>query len=415
MKNLLIKALLPLGILAVGAAGFALMRAMGDPPRRIEHPYLGPLVEAVEMPAGQVRVVVEGQGTVRPSAQIDLVPQVSGMVVWKSPDLEPGGIFAAGDLLLQIDPRDYDLARKQAEAMVAQARYRLDLAREEAEVARQEWERISGADENPSQLVLRIPQLKVAEADLKAAVARFEEAELRQSRTEIRAPFNGRVRSSRVDVGQHLNVGQPVGQLYSIERAEIVVPVPDADLAWFALPRPAPIGGSPEEQEPAIHGGRQEQPRDAHIFSDQGATALVSGSFAGRLHQWSGQVVRTEGELDPHSRMVRLVVEVDDPYGGIAAGRAPLTVGMFVDVAIQGRPVDGVRVLPRAALRQGNKVWAVAPEGILRERDARVLRAMKEEVLVEVDMAAGERVVVSQLSGVTNGMKVRLIGEEVGS
>ncbi|MBT4500192.1 MAG: hypothetical protein HOC74_20855, partial [Gemmatimonadetes bacterium] len=102
-------------------------------------------------------------------------------------------------------------------------------------------------------------------------------------------------------------------------------------------------------------------------------------------------------------------------YAGIAAGQAPLTVGMFVDVAIAGRPADDVRTLPRSALRQGDRVWTVSPTGILRVRDTRVLRAMKEEVLIRLDLPADEQIVISQLSGVTDGMKVRLTEEEVGS
>ena len=413
MKNLLVKFIIPVAILAVGVAGFALMRAMGDPPARIERPYLGPLVQAISVPANRTTVVVEGQGTVRPSAQIDLVPQVSGIAVWKSPELEPGGIFTIGDLLLEIDPRDYELHVRQAAAAVAQSRYRLDLAREEAEVAGQEWERIDGSDTEPGQLVLRIPQLRAAEADLQAAQARLEEAELRLSRTRIHAPFDGRVRSARADAGQHLNAGQPIAQIYSIEKAEIVVPIPDADLAWFPLPLPGRV------QDAAQPGQTVSAPAEApgrpHLFSREGANAVISGTFAGRSHQWQGRVVRTEGELDPQSRMVRLVIEVDKPYAGIATGQAPLTVGMFVDVAIAGRPADDVRTLPRSALRQGDRVWTVSPTGILRVRDTRVLRAMKEEVLIRLDLPADEQIVISQLSGVTDGMKVRLTEEEVGS
>jgi RND family efflux transporter MFP subunit len=407
------KILLPLLILVAGAGGFALLRSLREPPQRVERPYQGPLVEVIAAPAGQVQVVVEGQGTVRPDAQIELVPQVSGVVVWKSPDFEGGGAFAKGELLFQIDPRDYELAAQQAQAQVAQARYRLDLAHEEAEVARQEWERLRGQAEEPSPLVLRQPQLRAAEADLQAAQARLEEARLRLERTRLRAPFDGRVRSTRVEVGQHVVAGQAVAQLYSIEKAEIAVPVPDEDLGFFALPLPVDVRAS----SPTLYDGRGEQPEAPHLFAEQGAEALVSGSFAGRPYQWRGRVVRTEGELDPQSRMARLVVEVEDPYGGLVQGQPPLTVGMFVEVAIAGRRVDGVRVLPRAALRQGDRVWAVGRDGILRVCQAQVVRRMKEEVLARVELKDGEQIVVSHLSGVTDGMQVRLAGngEEAGS
>ena len=128
-------------------------------------------------------------------------------------------------------------------------------------------------------------------------------------------------------------------------------------------------------------------------------------------------MVRTGGELDPQSRMARLVVEVEAPYGGIAEGIPPLTIGMFVDVAIAGRQVDGVRVLPRAAVRQGDRVWVVGPDGKLRVRQAQVVRTIQDEVLTYLDLEKNERVIVSQLSGVTDGMQVRLTtnNEEAGS
>ena len=179
------------------------------------------------------------------------------------------------------------------------------------------------------------------------------------------APFAGRVRTARVDVGQHINVGQAIAQIYSIEKAEIVVPVPDEDLGWFTLPLPIDIAAASTPNIGVVSNPNAEGGSRAFAFSREGASAMVSGAFAGRQHQWSGRVVRTEGELDPRSRMVRLVVEVEAPYGGIADGIPPLTVGMFVEVAIAGRMVDGVRVLPRAALRQGDRAWTVGRDGVL--------------------------------------------------
>lgn len=402
------KILLPVFILAIGFGAFTLLASMREPPQRAERIYVGPLVEAIKAPPQKVQVVVEGQGTVRPDAQIDLVPQVAGIVVQKAAEFEPGGAFAKGDLLFEIDPQDYQLALQQAAAQVAQARYQLELAQEESAIALQEWERIRTEDEKPTELVLRKPQLRAAEANFQSAEARLAETLLRLKRTKVYAPFTGRVRSARVDVGQYFNAGQSVAQLYSIEKAEIVVPVPDADLGWFTLPFPIEIADASEPGADAVYDLNAEGGAKAFAFAREGASVVVNGSFAGRRHQWTGRVVRTEGELDPQSRMARLVIEVEAPYGGIADGIPPLTVGMFVDVAIAGREVDGVRVLPRAALRQGDRVWTVGPDSTLHIRAAQVVRAMKEEVLAYVDMADEDRVITSQLSGVTDGMQVRL-------
>lgn len=407
------KIVLPVVILALGFGAFQLLASMREPPQRVAPTYAGPLVEAMAAPLQQVQVVVEGQGTVQPDAQIDLVPQVSGVVVWKDADFKPGGTFAKGALLFRLDPRDYELAVQQAAAQVAQARYQLDLAREEAAIAAQEWERLHAPDPAPTDLVLRKPQLRAAEAALQGAEARLAEARLRLDRTKVHAPFAGRVRTSRVDVGQHLNAGQAIAQIYSIERAEIVVPVPDEDLGWFTLPLPMDIAPASAPSTPVSKRNAEGHSR-AFAFGREGASAVVHGVFAGQRHQWSGRVVRTEGELDPQSRMVRLVVEVEAPYGGMADGIPPLTVGMFVDVAIAGRTVDGVRVLPRAALRQGDRVWAVGRDSVLRIRRAQVVRALENEVLSYIDLEPQERIIVSQLSGVTDGMQVRLAAGNAG-
>ncbi|MFT5087955.1 MAG: RND family efflux transporter MFP subunit [Candidatus Latescibacterota bacterium] len=414
--NKFFKMILPLLIIGAGVGSFMLLKSMQKAPERVERPNLGPLVEAVEAPAQKVQVIVDGQGTVRPDAQINLVPQVSGVIVWKTEAFKPGGSFAKGETLFRIDPRDYELAVRQAEAQVAQARYQRDLAQQESDVSRQEWQRMRGDDAKASDLVLRLPQLRSAEANLASADARLEEMALRLERTELKAPFSGRVRNSQVDVGQYINVGQSVAQLYSIEKAEIVVPVPDEDLAWFALPVPVDAQSDKFAELP-VDSGRDEGMSRSHLFARRGADAVVQGSFAGRRHEWQGRVVRTEGELDPQSRMARLVIEVDDPYGGIVDGAPPLTVGMFVDVAIAGRQVEGVRIVPRAALRQDDKVWIVGSDGLLRVRQADVLRRMQDDVLAYIELERNERIITSQLSGVTDGMKVRLAdgSKEAGS
>ena len=425
---------IPLVILLIGAAAFAALKFTRAAPDRVDRPYRGPLVEAVDAPAGAARISVKGQGSVRPQEEIELVPQVSGVVVWKSEQLESGGYFRRGDQLAKIDRRDYELAVEAGQAELAKSEYDLEIARGEARVARQEWERVSeevgeydtAATEFGSRqvnpLVLHIPQLKAAEAAMRAARARRDEAQLRLDRTNLAAPFDGRVRSTNLDKGQYVVAGQPVARLYSIEGAEIVVPVSEAELAWLRLPQPA--GSQLPDQRPAGARAHTVASPDSDQRVDLGdevrrrstaegtgglapavPEATVSGYYGGQLRQWEGRLVRAEGEFDERSRMLNLVVAVADPY---ASGSAPLTVGMFVDVAIRGPRVDGVRSLPRTALRAGDKVWTVAADGHLRVRKAQVVRKRGESIVVRLDMAPDERVVVSQLQGVTDGMKVRV-------
>jgi membrane fusion protein, multidrug efflux system len=388
-------------------------------PERHVLPDRGPLVVAIAAPTQNLQVMIRAQGSVRPTDEIDLVPQVSGMVIWTAPQLEAGGYFARGDLLLRIDPRDYDLAVTRAEAGVARAGYQLELAREEAIVAQQEWDMAwehHDTDLQPSDLVLRLPQVRAAKADLLAAEAGLAEARLRRERTEIRAPFSGRVRETSVDRGQYVTANQPVSRLYSIERAEIVVAVPNEDMAWLEIPRQLPdmpmASLSAAETAAGImpEADGREGRRDVAPLTAS-PRARIHTDFAGRTHTWEGSVSRAAAELDARSRMLRLVVEVDAPYAHRATSETPLLVGMFVDVEIFGASVDDVRVLPRFALREGDRVWVADDAGVLHMRQAEVIRVRDEEVLVRLPMGPAERVIISQLSGATDGMKIR-VGSE---
>ena len=413
-----LRMLLPLGIVLIGAAAFAAMVMTRRPPAKVETPHLGPLVESIEAPVHSTHVVVTGQGAVRPAAEIDLVPQVAGIVVWKSPQLETGGFFNAGDLLAQIEPRDYELAVQAAGADRAQAAYARDIAVSEAGVARREWDLVTAtggsmADDGttpapPDPLVLHEPQLRAAEARLRAAEARVEEARLRLARTRLSAPFDGRVRQTSLDHSQYVQAGQPVARLYSIQQAEIVVPVPDEELQWIELPPPGSVG--PDDFDPAAHGrGASGSDGPNRSTVAPGPAVIVTAEYAGRRYEWHGRVVRSAAELDPRSRMAHVIVEVGREHApsGTAAVQPPV-VGLFVDVAIRGRAVDGVRSIPRAALRPQGVVWTAGADGILRRRPAEVVHRGREEVLVRFEMGVDERVIVSRLKGATDGMKVRL-------
>ena len=412
-----LRVLFPAVIVLAGVGVFAAMVMTKKPPQKVVTPHLGPLVESVLAPEHSTQVVVAGFGTVRPAAEIDLVPQVSGVVEWKSPHLESGGFFSAGDLLARIDPRDYELAVQAAEADRAQAAYALDIAVGEANVAKVEWGLVSAGeglledrgqeDTSPEPLVLHVPQLRAAEARLSAATARVAEAQLRLQRTELRAPFDGRVRQTSLDESQYVLAGQPVARLFSIHKAEIVVPVPDEDLQWIEVPTPE-AASAPSAGESRVHdrAGVEQSPLRPT------SQATVSAEYGGRQYVWDGKVTRSEAELDPRSRMAHLVVEVAGSARGVAI-EPP--VGLFVDVAINGRYVDGVRRIPRAALRPDNVVWTAGGDGVLRIRPVELIRKGVADVLIRVDMAADERVIVSRLKGVTDAMNVRLQEAQAGA
>lgn len=377
MSRPITKIVLPILVLLLGAGATAALISSRKEPERVERPALGPLVEVRQVESETVVVQVTGRGEVRPRVAVELAPQVSGRLVAVHPSLVSGGRFRAGEVLLEIDPRDYELAVERARASVAGAETVLARERAEAAAARDEWRAVHG-DETPPELLVREPQIREAEARLAAARADLAGAELALERTRISLPWNGLVIDESADVGQLVTTGQRIATVYGTDEVEVRVPLDDGELAWFELPRPG--GGA-------------------------GPSALVGADFAGARHTWQGRVDRIEGRVDPRSRMVGVIVAVEDPFSQ-RDGRPPLLPGTFVDVAIEGARLDGVVVLPRHALRLDDRVWVVDGRE-LEVRDVRVLRRERDRVYVGSGLAPGESVVTSSLEAVTDGMTVR--------
>jgi membrane fusion protein, multidrug efflux system len=384
-----LRVVLPLAIIA-GAIAIAVAMIAARPAVETRPPEtVAPLVRVIAVEPTTVDVVVRSQGTVAPRTETALLPEIVGRVIHVSPSLLPGGFFQAGDTLVRLESRDYELAVVGARAQVAQATARLSVEDEEAAVARREWA-VLGRGE-PAPLVLREPQLAEARAALDAARSALERAERDLARTTIRAPFAGRVRDKRVDIGQIVAPGTPLATIYGIEVAEIRLPIPDEELAFLDLP----LG---------YRGGRA------------GPPVTIHAAFAGQQLQWQGRIVRTEGEIDPASRMVHLVAEVKDPYGqATKTGTAPLAVGMFVRAEITGRRLTDVFVLPRSAVRGADQVLVV-DDNRVRLRTVRVVRGEQDRVVIGEGLAPGELVSVSPLDVVVDGMAVRtVIDERTGS
>lgn len=394
------KVVAPLFVLIGGAGGTVLLSRARSEPEQVELERVVPAVSIVVAEPEAHRYRVEAHGTVLPRTQSEVVAEVEGRVIEVSERLVSGGFFDAGELLLRLDAEDLRLARAQAALEVARAERRLTEEEADAAVARDEWASLGEGE--PTALVLREPQVAEAQAALAAARAQLSRAERDVERTEVRAPFAGRVREKMVDLGQFVVRGKTLARVYAVDYAEVRLPLPDADLAFVDLPLAyrGETGGTT--------GGNHGLARSSMSKLTVRPTVELSANFAGRRHTWPGEIVRTEGEIDPRTRMVVAVARVENPYGRGEPGRPPLSVGMFVDAAIRGRKLDGVFVLPREALRGADRVYVVDGEGRLRFRTVEVLRTDREHVVVREGLVAGEQIVVSPLEVVTDGTPVRL-------
>ncbi len=381
--------ILPVVVLILAAGGLFAMKAMKPQVQKKQVVFQPPLIRAITVAPSDYRYTVHSQGTVQPRTESQLVPEVSGKILKVSPAFNSGGFFEKGDILVEIDPYDYRQAVIRAKAEVARAELRL--AREEAEaaVAIKEWDEL-GEGQEPTPLTLHEPQVHDAVASLDASRAALDQAGRNLERTRVEAPYAGRIRVKMVDVGQFVNRGSPLATIYSTDFAEIRLPLPDSDIAFIDLPL-------------SFRGGRPNR------SGGNGLTVTLSSEFGGKLHSWQGKLVRTEGEIDRRSRMVHAIAQVADPYR-VESGtdRPPLAIGMFVEAEIHGRPVQGVFLLPRGALRGKDQVLIVDSENRLRFRSVQVLRTTRDLAVIGDGLTAGDQVCISPLQIVTDGMKVRI-------
>jgi RND family efflux transporter MFP subunit len=381
------KTSLPLIVLAVGFVAAGGMIAARPQVSTQPTERLLPLVRVLEAKPQRVQLTIEARGSVVPRTESELVAEVSGRIVWVSPSLASGGFLEPDDIALRIDDHDYGVALVRAESAFARAQSEHTLAR--ASLKRHDHLRKSGVESSAAYEGAK-SRAEIAEATRREAEANLDQAKRDLSRTEIRSPFAGRVREKHVDVGQFVARGAPVARIYAVDYAEVRLPIPDADAAFVDLPI-AYRNATAEEDGPEV---------------------LLRARFAGRDYTWRGRIVRTEGELDPRTRMIQAVVRVEDPYGrGDDPHRPPLSVGLFVEAEILGREVEGVIVLPRSALRGDNEVAIVDARGHLHLRRVEILKRNRETVVIRAGVEPGERVCTSPLTISVEGMEVRVLDD----
>lgn len=378
------KAALPLAILGVAVLLAAIIKWTGQGPAKEAPSVVAPLVRATLVEQRPFQFVVRGHGTVEPRTESELVAQVAGETVELAPSMVPGGFFEEGEVLIRIEPGDYEADLESARAGLARARS--DLRRSTKELERQRrLKDVNVASES------RIDDAEnaaaVASASLREARARLERAERDLARTEIRAPYDGRVREKSIDVGQFVNRGAMVARIYAVDYAEISLPVADRELSYLDLPLGYASDFADAEDGPAVR---------------------IHAEFAGQRQTFEARIVRTEGEIDPRSRTVNVVARVVDPFGRVEPRATPLAVGLFVEAEILGREVRDAVLLPRAALHDGGRVLVVDAESRLHFRSVDVLRVERDEVVIGGGLEPGERVCVSPLPTAVEGMLVRV-------
>ena len=384
-------------IIVVSVALAAFLISLAPAPTRTEQPPQVPFVQTSLVTAGTGPIPVFGSGTVRPSAEIDIVPQVGGKIVWVDPGFQSGGRVAAGQTIFRIEEVDYQYRVQEAEANLAASRVALLKEQEQAAIARAQYELYSGrqGDEASSStanpLALRKPQLNAAQAALNRDEARLADANLALSRTKVTAPFDGFVQEESVDVGQIVAAGQPVARIFAADAVEVIVPLSDSDAAL--IPGLWSLSAGDGNREVAVR---------------------VVARYGDGTYGWEGYVDRGEASLDEQTRTIDVIVRVPDPIhsgspmdGTVPLdGSPPLLVGKFVEVEIAGLELDGYYKVPRASLRPGDEIWVVKDGGVVSIVPVQVLQRTNDEVYVTGALASGQAVITGGIQFATEGMRV---------
>lgn len=356
-----------------------------EPPKK--KPFVQAIVvdtKAVE--AQDVQFIVDSQGPVLPVENSTLVAEVSGRITDVSDNFRVGAFVEKGEVLFTIDPANYVANVRSAEAALAQAQATYQDAKARTEQARKDWKKIGKGE--PSDLVLRLPQLKQAEAAVQSAEADLMRARRDLDRTKVKANFDALIQSKMVGLGQFVNVGSQVATVYGTEYAEVRLPVPDQELAFLDVP-------------------------DIDNPQQQPAVRLV-GTYAGKEQIWFGKLVRTEGVVEQTNRLTYLVAQIADPYNleNKRDNSTPLRFGTFVRAEIAGKEREGLIALPRQALYFGNTVLILENESEVRLQEVTLARTEANTIYIDSGLQSGDEVIVTPVHNPVNGMKVQKVGTQ---
>jgi RND family efflux transporter MFP subunit len=382
-----IKKVFPILIVAFASIGtWALLNARPEvATASVAPPAL--LVDVIEAERDSVTFSVMSQGSVAPRTQTTLVAEAAGQIVEVAPVFVSGGFFRKNDVLIRIDPRNYESAVKRARAAVARAETQLATETATASYAREDYLKLQRLNPNTapaSALALRKPQLLAAMAELQSAQADLEKAEGDLDRTVIRAPYDGLVRQKIADIGQYVNVGTQLAVTFAIDIAEVRLPVTQNDLQYLELDK---------------------------LRSGVPLNVELKAEFGGETTSWPALVTRTEGVFDAETRVLYLVAQVPDPYGletGAQGTAVPLLMGTFVSAEIDGRSGGDLFVVPRQSIYRGETIWLVDDNSTIRPSTVDIVRSDEQYFYVSGGIVEGDRYCATAVEQPLPGMKVRV-------
>ena len=366
-------------IFLIGITIFILLIKHKARPKSSIHKKIIPVVEVICAKPIDYQIIIESNGEVKPLSIGNIVSEVKGKVTYVSENLRQGSMVKKGELLIQIDKRDYEFALSQAISQLKQANSTLIKTKEEAKQAKKEWELIHKGERIPP-LAAKLPQLEAAKAAFLAAKASVSQARLNLQRTSLCAPYTGVVIKRDVDIGNVVSYGQILAQIYPTKAVEVHIPLPMFDVAWIDIP------------------GYTVPP------SSNGSIVLIEYSMEDKKIQFTGKITRSIGQIDKNTRMLYVIATVKSPFKKLP----PLIPSTFVHVKIKGHILKHVFLLPIKALFEGHYVLKVVNNRIKKVR-VNITRLLKDSFIVSHGIFENDQLIISPISGDVDGMDVKVL------
>ena len=366
--------LICIAVTSLGTAALYYFRPQPEQRKTVE---FSPSVQVQIAQPSNPRMLVRSQGLLEARTLTTAAAEVGGKVLTVAPQFEAGGVFRQDDVLLEIDPADYQSAVAHAESAVAQAILNIEVEQAKADQSVRDWKKL-GRNRKPSDLVLRKPQLASTKAHLLASEASLAKARRDLERTKLLAPYDGRVLRTYTDVASFVPPGARLADFYQSDQLEIRLPISLEDYGFI----------------------------DSELTNIE---VILSTEVAGEIRKWAANVVRQDAEVDRRSRSIHLIAALD-----LTTIKDPLLVpGLFVRAEITGKQLQNVYRLPRLALIKRDRLRIVTPESTLTERTVTVVRAESETILVSDGLQASEQVCLSPVPTFIEGMGVSVLGSRI--
>lgn len=380
------KLVIPLLIIIISLAGFYFLANAKAKPKQLPLEEKILVVDALKAIPQTVTITVDAMGEVKPQTSTQVVSQISGTIQSVSSLIKAGNYVEQGTILLRVDTRDFETQLKLAQADLISAKSQLAKEQGLSEAALIDWKKYQHKKKRSkaaNDLALRKPQLAEAEARLQAANANLQQAKLNLSRTKVITPYSGIITQQLVDIGQYINIGTPLFTIVATGVAELEVSIPENKLQYLNLPN--------------IKHSTHNNSSEVSIQHKLGSNSITR----------VGKLTRTTANLNPVTRSLKAIIEIEDPYS-LNSNQAPLLMGSFVEASIEGKSFNNIIVLPRHIIKSGNQIWVIDKNNRLQTKTIETLNIGSEYAYVTAGINKGEYICLNTITGELPGTKAKI-------